>query len=164
MSWRAIAQSPDLSWPSGYATCNNQHCRELSLSAEGSVGSTLSGNRHSDSNEFAGGLFETVTPIRRWLCISCLALQSVNAALKNLLDLDKGALISIHEMMSLSLSHSLSLSFSLFLPMGNYDRYDQFIGWLSKWQQSWGGEEMPFIAGEKARENCQSISHIFIAK
>ena len=52
-------------------------------------------------------------------------------SLKDLLDLGKGSLISIHEPMSLSLSFCVSLFFS-FLPTGNCDRYDQFIGWFSK--------------------------------
>ena len=31
---------------------------------------------HSDGNESAGGLFEIFPPIRRWLCVSFLALES----------------------------------------------------------------------------------------
>lgn len=64
-----------------WISVTNNTAQSRSLSAKGWWNLPFLATGHSDGNEFAGGLFEIFLPIRRGLCVSYLALESVNVCL-----------------------------------------------------------------------------------
>lgn len=94
-------------------------------------------------------------PIWPWRVLTCVFKEFIRSGQRY---------PNLNSWTDVSLSLPVSLCFSL-LPTGNCDRYDQFIGWFSKWQQSWGGEEMRFIArGKRLGELSKYFSHILLLR